>query len=125
MLLKVAGYRVTAAACVSQAIAEAREHRNFDLLITDYHLGGTETGMDVITAVRLEIGPDLKALLVTGDTSSAVKHLEHDANTRIASKPINADDFLRLLEVLRSCAQSPCVTQPFYRQPHIFPARIF
>ena len=52
MLLKVAGYRVTAAACVSQAIAEAREHRNFDLLITDYHLGSTETGMDVITAVR-------------------------------------------------------------------------
>ncbi|MGO9994392.1 MAG: ATP-binding protein [Steroidobacteraceae bacterium] len=125
MLLKVAGYRVTAAACLSQAIAEAREHRNFDLLITDYHLGGTETGMDVITAVRLEIGPDLKALLVTGDTSSAVKDLEHDANTRIASKPINADDFLRLLEVLRSCAQTPCVSQPFYRPPHSFSARMF
>ena len=62
--------------------------------------------MDVITAVRLEIGPDLKALLVTGDTSSAVKDLEHDANTRIASKPINADDFLRLLEVLRVRANS-------------------
>ena len=123
MLLKVAGYRVTAAACVSRAIAEAREHRNFDLLITDYHLGGSETGMDVITAVRLEIDPDLKALLVTGDTSSAVKHLEHDANTRIASKPINADDFLCLLEALRGCAQTAGVTQPMCRPPQVFPAR--
>jgi len=112
MLLKVAGYRVTAAASVTRAITEAREHRSFDLLITDYHLGGSETGMDVITAVRLEMGPELKALLVTGDTSSAVKELAHDANTRIASKPINADDFLSLIEALRDCAQAPCAAQP-------------
>jgi two-component system, sensor histidine kinase len=124
MLLKVAGYRVTAAASLSQAITEAREYRDFDLLITDYHLGGTETGLDVITAVRLEIGADLKALLVTGDTSSAVKDLAHDANTRIASKPINADDFLRLLEALRSCAQTPCISEPFFSRPQIFPARM-
>jgi len=123
MLLKVAGYRVTEAACLSQAIAEAREHRTLDLLITDYHLGSTETGMNVITAVRAEVSPDLKALLVTGDTSSAVKHLEHDANTRIASKPINADEFLRLLEVLQSSAQTPRVTQPSYHPPRIFAAR--
>ena len=123
MLLKVAGYRVTEAACLSQAIAEAREHQTLDLLITDYHLGSTETGMDVITAVRAEVSPDLKALLVTGDTSSAVKDLEHDANTRIASKPINADEFLRLLEVLQSSAQTPRVTQPSYRPPGIFAAR--
>jgi len=79
--------------------------------------------MDVITAVRAEVSPDLKALLVTGDTSSAVKHLEHDANTRIASKPINADEFLRLLEVLQSSAQTPRVTQPSYHPPRIFAAR--
>ena len=112
MLLKVAGYRVIEAACLSQATAQAREHQNLDLLITDYHLGSTETGMDVIRAVRAEVGPDLKALLVTGDTSSAVKDLEHDANTRIASKPINADEFLRLLELLQSCAQTQRVTRP-------------
>ena len=123
MLLKVAGYRVTEAACLSQAIAEAREHETLDLLITDYHLGSTETGMDVITAVRAEVSPDLKALLVTGDTSSAVKDLEHDANTRIASKPINADEFLRLLEVLQGSAQTPRVIQPSYRPPRIFAAR--
>jgi two-component system, sensor histidine kinase len=123
MLLKVAGYQVTEAACLSQAIAEAQEHETLDLLITDYHLGSTETGMDVITAVRAEVGPDLKALLVTGDTSSAVKDLEHDANTRIASKPINADEFLRLLEVLQNSAQTPRVTQPSYPPPRIFAAR--
>jgi len=106
MLLKIAGCQVTEAACVSQAIAEVREQRSVDLLITDYHLGSTETGMDVIMAVRAEIGPDLRALLITGDTSSAVKQLEHDANTLIASKPIEADEFLRLLDVLQRDAQA-------------------
>lgn len=106
MLLKIAGYQVTETACVSQAIAEVREQRNVDLLITDYHLGSTETGMDAIMAVRAEIGSDLRALLITGDTSSAVKQLEHDANTRIASKPIQADEFLRLLDVLQRGARA-------------------
>jgi two-component system, sensor histidine kinase len=123
MLLKIAGYRVIEASCLSQAIAEAREHPALDLLITDYHLGSTETGMDVIAAVRAEVSPDLKALLISGDTSSAVKEHAHDANTRIASKPINADEFLRLLEVLQSSVQPLRVTQPSSNQPWIIAAR--
>lgn len=56
--------------------------------------------MQAITAVRAQLGPDLRAVLVTGDTSSAVRELSCDARTRITSKPINADDFLALLEAL-------------------------
>jgi hypothetical protein len=39
----------------------------------------------------------LKAVIMTGDTSSAVKELTRDANLRLASKPINADELLKLL----------------------------
>ena len=100
LLLKVAGYRVTAAASLAEALDCARRHADIDLLVTDYHLGGNDTGMQAITAVRAQLGPDLRAVLVTGDTSSAVSELSCDARTRITSKPINADDFLALLEAL-------------------------
>ena len=33
-------------------------------------------------------------MLVTGDTSTAVRELKADANLRITSKPINSDELL-------------------------------
>ncbi len=60
-----------------------------------------------------EIVPNLKALLVR-----TVMDLEQDANTRIARKPINGHEFLRLLEVLQSCAQAPLpIARPGYTRP--------
>jgi len=100
MLLKVDGYRVTTATSLTEALQKAREHADIDVLITDYHLGSEQTGTDVIAAVRDIRGPHLGAVLVTGDTSSAVKELSHDERVRMTSKPINADELLSLLRTL-------------------------
>jgi PAS domain S-box-containing protein len=102
MLLKVAGYRVTASASGAEALERAHQHRDFDLIVTDYHLEDGETGIDVIASVRALLRSDLKAILVTGDTSSAVHALQRDAQLRLASKPINADELLRLMTGLLS-----------------------
>jgi PAS domain S-box-containing protein len=102
LLLKVAGYRVTAVGSVAEAVARVAERADVDVLVTDYHLGGEDTGLQAITAVRSLQGPALRAVLVTGDTSSAVRELACDAHTGIASKPINADDLLALIEALRA-----------------------
>lgn len=96
MLLKVEGYRVTAVATIAEALQSA-EKKDIDLLITDYHLAGNEIGTALITALRSRLGSDLKAILVTGDTSSAVKELPSDSYLRIASKPIKADALLALM----------------------------
>jgi CheY-like chemotaxis protein/anti-sigma regulatory factor (Ser/Thr protein kinase) len=102
LLLRVAGYRVSVAATVSEASARVREHADLELVVSDFHLGGSETGMQAIAAARAALGPQLRAVLVTGDTSSAVREIRIDRHTRIASKPINADEFLALLEELRA-----------------------
>jgi PAS domain S-box-containing protein len=99
MLLKVEGYRVTTAASLSEALQKVRD-ADVDLLITDYHLGGGQTGTEVISSVRAILDADLRAVLVTGDTSTAVKELRHDERVRMASKPINADELLSLLREL-------------------------
>ncbi len=66
-------------------------------MITDYHLAGDETGTAVITALRSTLGATLKAILVTGDTSAAVKELPSDPYLRLARKPIRSDALLRLM----------------------------
>ena len=100
MLLKVEGYRVLTASCLAEALALASGHAQLDLLVTDYHLSNGETGTQVITALRESLGQHLKAVLITGDTSSAVKELQRDERLRLARKPIRAEELLTLLKSL-------------------------
>lgn len=97
MLLAVAGYQVIAVTSMKGALEAAREAPTVDLVIADYHLGDGETGVQVIGALREAFGAPVKAVLMTGDTSSLIKELPADSQLRIASKPINADELLNLL----------------------------
>ncbi len=96
MLLRVEGYRITAVATIPEALRCA-DAEHIDLLITDYHLAGEETGTALIAALRERVGATLKSVLITGDTSSAIKELPADPYVRIASKPIKADALLQLM----------------------------
>ena len=99
MLLRTEGYEVATAASRAEAMQRLGELPRLDLLVTDYHLGG-ETGREVITAVRERIGPDLRVILISGDTSPLVQALERDARLRIVSKPIQAERLLALIAEL-------------------------
>jgi predicted MPP superfamily phosphohydrolase len=68
--------------------------------VSDFHLGGGQTGTEVIAAVRQLLNKNTKAVLVTGDTSSAIRDLRSDSQLRITSKPINADEMLALIKEL-------------------------
>jgi two-component system CheB/CheR fusion protein len=100
LLLKVEGYDVTAVASLGQALQHARHEAKLDVLVTDYHLSMGETGTQLITALRESLGAHLKAVLITGDTSSAIKQLPRDPCLRVASKPIIAEELLTLLKEL-------------------------
>jgi len=100
MLLDIEGYHVTTAATAEEALQLLRGSNKFDLLVTDYHLEGGSTGTQVIAAARAILDDSFKAILVTGDTSSAVREMQGDANLRIASKPINPDELLALVKAL-------------------------
>jgi CheY-like chemotaxis protein len=101
LLLFVEGYSVTAVSSLAEAQKAVSEGQKIDLLITDYHLRD-ETGLKVITVLREMIGQDLKTLLITGDTSSVVRKISQDANLKITSKPVNADEMLGLIATLLS-----------------------
>jgi signal transduction histidine kinase/ActR/RegA family two-component response regulator len=100
MLLKVEGFRVSVAPSLSQAVQLARSHRDIGLLITDFHLGNGETGTAVIDEVRDALGSKVGAVLVSGDTSAAIRDAVADGCVRVASKPLNADELLSLIDSL-------------------------
>ncbi|HYB64217.1 MAG TPA: ATP-binding protein, partial [Steroidobacteraceae bacterium] len=100
MLFRSEGYEVAAVASSTEALEQLGRDPRVDLLVTDYHLGDGANGSDVIASARQRLGRPLKAVLMTGDTSSAIRGLPRDPDTRIASKPVNADELLRLLREL-------------------------
>jgi two-component system, sensor histidine kinase len=100
MLLRSEGYHVTAVASLAEALEHASRDPSVDLLVTDYHLRDGETGMQVIAAVRAALRASLKAVLITGDSSSAMYELPLDPLLRVVIKPMKADALLGILTAL-------------------------
>lgn len=100
LLLELEGYQVIGAATREEAQQRAREHSDVDLLVSDYHLKEDQTGLNVIAALRQQLDRAIPAILVTGDTSSAIRKLPSDPLLRLASKPIDAGELLALMEEL-------------------------
>jgi CheY-like chemotaxis protein len=99
-LLKLEGYRVLAAPSVSEALNLLRQNGDVRLLITDFHLADGDLGTDAIQTIRTAYGSPLKAVLITGDTSCAMRDFLLDERVWLITKPINANDFLALLSEL-------------------------
>jgi two-component system CheB/CheR fusion protein len=97
LLLRAENYAVTAVASLKEALAATDAGADFDVVVTDYHLGQGETGLQVVRLMRARLGQSLRAVLVTGDTSSAMHELPRDAYMRMVSKPVEADELLKLL----------------------------
>ena len=70
---------------------------HIDIVVSDFHLSDGETGSHVIAALCAEFGESLRALLMTGDTSTAIKQLPRDEHLRVPSKPIDPDALLASL----------------------------
>jgi two-component system, sensor histidine kinase len=100
MLLKVEGYDVTTASSLAEAIEATEKVPGIRLLVTDSHLGSDDTGVQVIAEVRKRLDRQLPAILITGDTSSAMRDLQCDERLRTASKPINPDELISLVREL-------------------------
>jgi signal transduction histidine kinase len=100
MLLESAGFQVLAAVSMGDALNLVSGDPRIDLVVSDYHLQDGNTGTDVIAAIRTALNRQLRAVLMTGDTSSAIAELPPDPLMRVASKPVNAEQLLSLLNSL-------------------------
>ena len=91
MLLELEGFDVRVASCEREALEHATAAAP-DIIISDYHLRGGETGLGVVNAIRHRLSAKIPVIFVTGDTGKLEKgRLD---NARFLSKPIRADELV-------------------------------
>jgi CheY-like chemotaxis protein/anti-sigma regulatory factor (Ser/Thr protein kinase) len=98
MLLAAEGLNVVAAANGHDALdlVMAKNLRP-DLVLSDYNLPGRMNGVETIQALRKTLGQNLPAIVLTGDIRTEVLDAIARHDVRIATKPVNADQLMRLL----------------------------
>jgi signal transduction histidine kinase/ActR/RegA family two-component response regulator len=97
LLLELEGFDVVVANGKREAIERALAAAP-DVIISDYHLRGTETGVDVVDGVRARLGTAVPAIFVTGDTSKLAGALAKLGNASLLSKPTPVDDLLATIQ---------------------------
>jgi CheY-like chemotaxis protein len=92
-LLTSWGCRVVGKASAEQAYAWLRQQgedgtQHVELIISDHDLGAGDNGMQMITKIRAHTRPDFPAIMVSGDTSEALKAQTHEAGIPLLYKPV-------------------------------------
>ena len=105
LVLRRWGCLVVTATSGQEAVAQlSLSDRVPDVIVCDHRLQGTETGIDVIAAIRSEFNSDIPAVLITGDTSPQRIQSILTTGIPVLNKPLQdhvlMDALLRLLNQL-------------------------
>ena len=95
-LLQSWGMACELASAVDEAVGKSK-HCRPDIIITDYRLSEERTGAQAIALISLELGEQVPALIVTGDTSPQRLREASASGVPLLHKPANPDDVRRLI----------------------------
>ncbi len=93
LLLEIEGFEVSVASSEQEALDCVRAFSP-DVIVSDYHLRGGETGTGVVAAVRNKLGWTVPVIFVTGDTARSAVANARVEKALLLSKPVRADDLL-------------------------------
>jgi PAS domain S-box-containing protein len=101
LFLTLEGYETLSAASVADAEELLANLRPGDLLISDYHLNGTLTGLDVLQQVRAYHQREVAAILLSGDLQSMMRVVKTSIpRCRFLSKPVDTRALLAAISEL-------------------------
>jgi DNA-binding response OmpR family regulator len=92
-LLTSWGCRVVSMTAADQAYAWLSQQgedwtQHLELIISDHDLGAGDNGMQMIAKIRAQTRPEFSAIMVSGDTSEALKAQTHEAGIPLLYKPV-------------------------------------
>ena len=102
--LEESGHEVIAATNKEELLAQL-DSKAPDVVISDFRLGGGQTGFDVIAATRDCFGERLPALLITGDTDPVLMRSMADRGIMVQHKPVDLDALEACVAVLTNRRQ--------------------
>jgi signal transduction histidine kinase/CheY-like chemotaxis protein len=78
----------------------AQRHPHIDVVLSDYALGASMHGEQLIHALRKHLG-EVPGALLTGDAMAALEHQAGRIEFPVLTKPVQATELRRLLEVFK------------------------
>jgi PAS domain S-box-containing protein len=101
LFLTLEGYETRSAASVAEAESLLATLKLGDLFITDYHLDGKLTGLDVLTQLRKQQNRQVPAILLSGDLQAVMRVLKTSIpRCRFLSKPVDTQALLSAIAEL-------------------------
>jgi PAS domain S-box-containing protein len=101
LFLTLEGFETRTAATVSDAKSLLVNMQPGDVFITDYHLEGKLTGLDVLQQLRSQQGRDVPAILLSGDLQSMMRVVKTSIpHCRFLSKPVDTKALLSAIAEL-------------------------
>ncbi len=104
-LLTVLGYRVFAGGSAKDVIKVLRETAGkdkhaIDLIVADYRLQNTTTGLEAVSEVKAYLKHDLPSIILTGDTSPPVLKRISASGHRLLNKPVNGEHLQQAINAI-------------------------
>jgi CheY-like chemotaxis protein len=101
LFLSLEGYETFSAASVGDAEELLANLKPGDMLISDYHLNGALTGLDVLQQARAQHQWDVPAILLSGDLQSMMRVVKTSIPLcRFLSKPVDTNALLAAISEL-------------------------
>jgi CheY-like chemotaxis protein len=101
LFLSLEGFDTHTAATVADAESLLLDMQPGDVFITDYHLDGKLTGLDVLQQLRIRQGRDVPAILLSGDLQSIIRTVKTSIpQCRFLSKPVDTKALLSAISEL-------------------------
>ncbi|MFW8590068.1 PAS domain-containing hybrid sensor histidine kinase/response regulator [Glaciecola sp. 2405UD65-10] len=97
-LLTSWGAKVTTAQDKASATQNTMNEQRFDLIIADYHLNNSDTGVAVALEIRKQHSQDIPVILSSADRSEHIQALASENNMRYLPKPIKQAALKRLIQ---------------------------
>ena len=97
--LRLWGARAVTAKSLACALERLPECGRYpDAIVSDFRLGDERNGLDAVARIRHELGLDVPAMIVTGDTAPKLLRVIQASGLRYLPKPVAPD---RLFAELR------------------------
>jgi PAS domain S-box-containing protein len=101
LFMSLEGFETRTAATVADAESLLFDMEPGDVFITDYHLDGHLTGLDVLQRLRTQKGRDVPAILLSGDLQSIMRVVKASIpRCRFLSKPVDTKALLSAIAEL-------------------------
>lgn len=105
LFLQFEGFKVRSAACVAEAEQLFADFPRGGVVVTDYHLDGGFTGLQLLERLREQAGFEVPGIVLSGDLPTVLRSVRGQRSCRFLGKPVDTAALLEGIEEMSKQAQ--------------------